>query len=99
MVDLSNFTAGLGSFSGMAYQANSVTDGVLFTGGVGVFFFIILLAMLRNERPFEEGLAVASWSMFLVSGLLWLGHLVFDLVPILFLVLGVFDVIYLYASR
>jgi hypothetical protein len=97
-MNLTNFTSGLNGFQGMASQANSVTGGMLFGGGCVVFFLIILMALIRNDRPFDEALLIASWSMFLVSGLFWLAHLVYDGVPIAFFIVAVLSIIYVRAS-
>ena len=56
MTAVSNIT----SLQGIAYYTNNMTNGLLFTGGMVVFFIIILVALVKNGEPFENGLAVAS---------------------------------------
>ena len=98
MVDMTNLT-NITSLQGIAYYTNSMTDSLLFTGGIIVFFFIILMALIKNGEPFENGLAVASWSMFVVSLFFWFAQLVPTGLPICFLIVAAFDTLYLYASR
>jgi hypothetical protein len=98
MVDMTN-VSNISSLQGIAYYTNNMTDGLLFTGGIIVFFFIILMALVKSGQPFENGLAVASWSMFIVSVLFWFAQLVSPLLCLGFLVVAAFDVLYLFASR
>jgi len=98
MVDMTNLTniTGLGS---LAKFTNNSTDGVLFTGGLIVFFIIILVGLFKNGEPFENALVVSSWSMFIVSILFWYGELVPPLVPLGFLVTAAVSVLILKTSQ
>lgn len=98
MADLSNLT-GVDTVQELMFFTNNAVSGILFSGGMAVFFFIILVALLKNNEPFENALAVASWVMFVVSAFFWLAHLLPTIVPLAFLVIAAFDLLYLYASR
>lgn len=97
--DLSGFTEGMNGLQGMAFKANWASNGVLFTGACVVFFLIILMALIRNEKPFDEAITVSAWVMFVISGLLWLAKLVDDYVPVAFFIIALLGVLYLYSSR
>ena len=95
---LSNVT----SLQGLAVYTNNATDGVLFTGGLIVMFFVMLMVLLRQgnyEEPFVNVLAVSSWSMFVISMFFWFAQLISTMLPMGFLLLGAFSVLYMYSSR
>jgi hypothetical protein len=98
MVDFTNLTNAT-SLQGIAYYTNSMTDGILFMGGIIVFFIIILVTLVKNDEPFENALAVASWSMFIVSLFFWFANLLPTLIPLAFLFIAALDTLYLYSSR
>lgn len=95
MTDVSNVT----SLQGIAQFSNNAVDGVLFGGGIIVFFFIILLVLSHRGQPFEQALAVASWSMFTISVFFWFAHLLPIVFPLGFLIVASFDVMYLFSSK
>ena len=98
MVDMTNLTnvTGLGS---LAVYTNNATEGILFTGGIIVFFIIMLITLFRNGEPFENALVVSSWSMFIVSILFWYGDLLPPLVPLCFLIVSAISVLILKTSQ
>lgn len=98
MVDMTNLT-NVTSLQGLAYYTNSMTDSLLFTGGVIVFFFIILMALAKLGEPFENALAVASWSMFIISTFFWFAQLVPTIIPLALLLIVAFDTLFIYAAK
>jgi ABC-type Fe3+-siderophore transport system permease subunit len=98
MVDLTNFT-NVTTLQGLVYETNNVVGNILFTGGMITFFIIILMTLLRNGEPFENCLAVSGWSMFVVSLIFWLGHLVPTLLVLAFLMISAFSTLYLYTTK
>jgi hypothetical protein len=95
---ISNIT----SLQGLAFYTNNAVDGILFSGGIIVLFFVMLMVLLRNasyEEPFVNVLAVSSWSMFLISAFFWLAHLVPTIMPLGFLLLGAFSVLIMYSQK
>ena len=87
------------TLQGLATYTNSATDGLLFTGGVIVFFIILIMILIRNDQPFENALTVSAWAMFMVSLFLWFAGLLPTITPLAFLFLAAFGTLYLYASR
>ena len=98
MVDLTNFT-NVSTLQGLVYETNNAVGSVLFSGGMIAFFIIILMVLFRNGEPFENCLAVAGWSMFVVSLIFWLGHLVPTLLVLAFLAISAFTTLYLYTTK
>lgn len=86
------------SLQGIAAYTNDATSGILFTGAIIVFFFIITL-ILAEKNPIEHALAVSSWSMFIISLFFWLAHLIPVIVVLPFLFIAGFTTLYLYATR
>jgi hypothetical protein len=97
-MDTTNLT-NISSLQGVAYYTNEATGGILFSGGLIVFFFIVLMVSLRSNEDFANALAVASWSMFLVSVFFWFAHLTPTMLSLAFLFIAGFSVLYLYASK
>lgn len=91
---LSNIT----SLQGMAYYTNNAVDGVLFTGGIIVLYIILFMVLLKNDEPFINVLAASSWIFFIISTLLWMANLLPTLIPLAFLILAAFSVLYMYSS-
>jgi hypothetical protein len=97
-MDLTNFT-NVTSLQGLAYTANNAVNNILFDGGMIAFFIIILMVLFRNGEPFENCMAVAGWSMFVVSLIFWLGHLITTLLVLAFLMIAAFSTLYLYTQK
>jgi hypothetical protein len=97
-MDTTNLT-NISTLHGVASYTNSMTDGLLFSGGLIVFFFIVLMVSLRNNEDFGNALAVSSWVMFLVSIFFWFAHLTPTILSLAFLFIAGFSVLYLYASK
>jgi hypothetical protein len=98
MVDMTNLT-NLTNLQGMAYYTNNMVDGILFSGGLIAFFFILMLVLIKQgNTDWASILAVSSWSMFLVSAFFWYAELVSVIFPLGFLILGAFSIIVLYTS-
>ena len=87
------------SLQGMAYYTNVHTDGLLFTGGIIVLYFVMIMVLLKNDEPFINVLATSSWSMFILSMFFWLAQLIPTLLVLGFLMLGAFSVLFMYANR
>lgn len=87
------------SLQKLAYVTNNYTDGVLFIGGLIVFFIVILMILIKNEQPLPNALAISSWSIFIVASLLWYASLVPTIIPLTFLILTAFTTLYLYTSN
>lgn len=97
-MDLTNLTSGSQTLQGVALWTNNNVNGVLFTGGLIVFFIIIVMALQRYAEPFENILAVSGWSMFIVSLFFWFAHLVPTLLVLFFLLMAVVGTFQMYAS-
>lgn len=97
-MDVSNIT-NISGFAEMASFTNNAVDGILFSGGLIVFFIIILMVSIRNGEPFENVLAASSWVMFVCSMFFWFAHLVPTSLPIAFLIVSAASTLILYASR
>jgi hypothetical protein len=77
-----------------------MVDGILFSGGLIAFFFILLLVLVKmGNNNWASVLSVSSWSMFLVSTFFWYADLVSVLFPIAFFSLGAFGIFMLYTSN
>jgi len=98
MVDMTNLT-NITSLQGIATYTNSMTDNILFNGGILVLFIIMLMVLSRNDEPFINTLAISSWSCFILSAFLWLSHLINTLFVLGFLFIAGFSVFYLYSSN
>ncbi len=97
MVDMTNISS-IDSLQGLAYYTNSMTGEILFTGGVVVLYFVMIMVLLKNDTPFINGFTAASWSMFVLSGLLWFAELVPTIFVLGFLIASAFGTLFLYAS-
>jgi len=97
-MDLTNLT-NISSIQGLAFYTNNSVDGVLFSGGIFVFFIILLVSLLRFDISFPAALAVSGWSIFIVSLFFWFAHLLPTLVVLAFLLISGFSVLFLYANR
>lgn len=98
MVNMTN-VSGIENLQGIAYYTNNMTNGILFTGAMIVFFFIIAIILVKREEPFANILSVSSWSAFIFSIFFWYAELVPTIVPLSFLFLAVFGVFMMYADR
>jgi len=96
--DISNFTTS-NSFVSLAQASNNATQGLLFSGGMIAFFFIILFLAFKYDPYFENAFAIASWSMFSICSFFWLAHLVPTILVLGFLFMSAFSVFYLHASK
>jgi hypothetical protein len=96
-MDLTNMT-NVSSLQGVAVFTNDMTGGILFNGAMLVFFIIILVVLTKNDEPFENALAVASWSMFIISAFFWFAELVPTISVLAFLFIAAFTTLYLYTS-
>jgi hypothetical protein len=101
-VDLSNYTD-VGNVQNLALAVNNDVGGILFVGGMFAFYFIILLITYRiserNGEDFGVPFTATSWVMFIVSGFFWFAKLLPVVIPLLFLFISAFGVLYLYASK
>ena len=101
-MDFTNLT-NVSTMQGVAYYTNNQTDGILFTGGIIVFFIIILMYLYKNMEnngySFVGIFTVSSWIMFVVSGFFYLANLVQTLIPLMFLLFSAIGTIVLYSSR
>lgn len=95
MTNLTNVT----TLQGLAAYTNNYTNGVLFDGGMFVFFIILLMGLLKFNNDFEASIMISSWSMFVVSSLFWLAHLVSIIVIIGFLILAALSALYINFNR
>ena len=86
-------------FGKLALYTNDATGGVLFSGGLIVFFIIVLVLLLKYDRPFEEALTVASWSFFMVAVMFWIGGFVALAFPLFFLAVSALGTLYLFSSK
>jgi hypothetical protein len=91
---ISNIT----SFQGLAEYTNTGVGGLLFEGGM-VVFFIIMLVVLTKNFSFEDALLVSAWSMFTISLFFWLAHLISTITPLAFLFIAGASTLYIYTSR
>ena len=91
-IDLGNLSNVQNTFDVVTY-ANSVSEGILFTGLMVVLFVILLLIFKRYT--FERGFLAASWIMFLISVIVWFLKLIPIGVPITFLVSAVLTFLYM----
>jgi hypothetical protein len=98
MVDVTNLSA-INSLSDLATYTNNETSSLLFTGGIVTLFIVMVLMLVRNEWEFVNALSVSGWIFFIVSGFLWLSHLIPAVMPLLFLFISGFATFYIYASR
>lgn len=87
------------TLGGLANASNNFSDGILISGGIIVLYIITIMVMLKYEQPLENSLAISSWSFFIIATLFWFGNLVSIKIPLVFLLLSAFSVLYLYASR
>ena len=97
-MDLSNFT-NLSGMGELAVATNNAVDGILFSGGLFVFFVIILMVSLRNGELFENVFPMASWIMFVVSLFFWFARLVPTGVALIFLACAAVGTFLLYVRR
>jgi hypothetical protein len=58
-----------------------------------------LFGVLRSGELFEHALAIASWSMFVISLFFWFGELIPTFLPLLFLLMAGISTFYIYSSR
>ena len=98
IIDLSNVTQNATALYGVTKYTNDATSGVLMNGGLIAFFIIILLASRKFGVPFVDSLAVASWSMFVLSVFLFALQMVFGLLVFVFLGLAIIATVVLYAT-
>jgi hypothetical protein len=98
MVDFTNLTNAT-TLQGVAEYTNNATGGVLFQGGIFMFFIIMMIILTKNDEPFENALAVSSWSMFVVSAMFWFAELIPTIIPLAFLMLASISVLILYTKR
>jgi hypothetical protein len=100
-MDFTNLT-NVSTMQGVAYYTNNATDGILFTGGIIVFFIIILMYLYKNMEnngySFVGIFTTSSWIMFVVSGFFYLSKLIPTLLPLMFLILSAIGTIVLYSS-
>jgi len=98
-IDTSNFT-NLTSLQAVAQFTNNSVDGVLFTGGMIVFFIILLMFLIKfNQMPFENNFTVGSFVMTFVSTFFWYAKLLPTAVPLIFLAFTVVGTFMLYGSK
>lgn len=97
-IDLTNVTNST-TLQGLAYYTNNMTDGILFIGGIVAMFIIMLMVLIRNQQPFENALAISSWTTFIVSVMFWFAKLLPTIIPLMFLMFTAFSTLYLYSSR
>lgn len=101
-IDLSNYTD-VGTVQALTSAVNNEVGGMLVTGGILAFYFIILIisyrVSVRNGEDFGVPFTATSWVMFLVSVYFWFAKLLPTGIPLLFLFLAAFGVLYLYASK
>jgi hypothetical protein len=98
MVDVTNISS-INSISDLAAFTNNETSGLLFTGGIIVLFIVMLLILTKNEWDFVNSLSTTGWIFFIVSGFMWLSHLIPAAIPLLFLFISGFSTFYIYASK
>jgi len=87
------------TLGGLANASNNFSNGILVSGGIIVLYIITIMVMLKYEQPLENSLAISSWSFFVVSAFFWFAKLVSIKMPLVFLIISAFSVLYLYASR
>ena len=97
MVNMTNIS-GIDSFQSLAYFTNNSVDGILFSGGIVVLFFIMLMVLNKNGEPFINSFTVSSWSIFIISVLLWYAELVPIIFVLGFLTCTAFGTLMLYAG-
>jgi hypothetical protein len=86
-------------FQTLASATNSAVDGILFTGGMLVFYIIMIVIFIRYDQPIENAVTSSSWIMFMIAGLFWYAELVPTLIPLAFLFIAGLGVLYLNTSK
>jgi hypothetical protein len=101
-MDFTNLT-GANTMQKIAYYTNNQVDSILFSGGMIVFFVIILMYLYNNMEnngySFVGIFTVSSWVMFVISGFFYLANIVPTLLPLMFLIFSAIGTIVLYSSR
>jgi hypothetical protein len=94
-------TTGINGLGKLALWTNNEVGGILFDGGMIVFFVILLVIYNKSsDNPdMESAFTLSSWGMFIASALFWVGGLVDGIIPLVFLIFSAFGTFYLYASR
>ena len=95
MVNLGNVTDS-SNFFDLAFYINNAVDGLLFNGGLIVFFLIILIGSRKFDVKIEHSMAAASWSTFIISGMLWFPHLTSGKLTLMYLAFAAFATAYIY---
>lgn len=84
----------------VASVVNDNTDGILFTGGMIVFFVILVMQFMnRSDMPIENNISVSAWIMFIISGFFWYAHLIYTIVPLSFLGIAAISTLFMYSSK
>lgn len=87
------------SLQGLASYTNTMTDGLIFTGGIIAIYIIMLIILTKNDEPFINAFTVTSWIMFLTSIFFWFSNLIPTLLVVAFLVFSAFGTLTLYTQR
>ena len=74
MVDTTNLT-NITGLQGIAYYTNSMTDGLLITGGIIVLSIVMMIVLSKNQEPFVNVLTSTGWLFFLISMFFWAAQL------------------------
>lgn len=98
MVNMTNLS-NISSLQGIAYYTNNQTDGLLFTGGLIVLYFVALMVLSKNNEPFMNVFAAASWSLFVISLFFWLADLTPSVLTLAFLILSAISGLIMYSSK
>lgn len=97
MVNLAN-VSNASSLYNIASYTNDNVGGLLFDGGMVVFFVILLFVSRRFNYPLEYSFAVAGWVCFLASAFFWYSALVSGVLVFLFLAVAAFSSLYIYGQ-
>lgn len=87
------------SLQGLASYTNTMTDGLIFTGGIVTLYIIMLIILTKNDEPFINAFTVSSWIMFLTSTFFWFSNLIPTITVVAFLVFSSIGTLILYTQR